>query len=309
VIGSYIELSQKSEAVIGSLMKGHNLDEALGIAEKAGFDYRKLTPFEAKVMRRIIPFYTFHRKNLELQLRTIGSNPERINQIIRSIDNIQNLWENRLTTEEKENLPTYLRESLSVPAGRGKEGLPIFIQSFGTPIEAFTNLVKTAADGKSSWERTFLSTLSQVTPYIKAPIEFAIGKDSFRQRDIKDVYNAKEYKDAPEFIKDFLKLKPIQKKSAEGKRYTIYASDPNRYLIMRSLFTSRGFTYVSNIFNNDVPGYLRVMESLSGIRFDEVNTEFYGALSDRQQREEIAAILRRYGIISEFTELFIPKKK
>lgn len=309
VVGSYVELSQKSEAVVGALTKGHTLDEALEIAEKAGFDYRKITPFEAKIMRRIVPFYTFMRKNLELQLKTLGTHPERINQVIRSIENVQNLWETRLTEEEKKNLPTYLREYLSVPAGRSDEGLPIFVRSFGTPIEAFTNLVKTTADGKSSWERTFLSTLSQVTPYIKAPIEFAIGQDSFRQRDIQEVYNAKEYKDAPEFIKDFLKLKSVQKKSAEGKPYTIYAADPNRYLIMRSLFTSRGFTYVNNIFNEDIPSFLRIMESLSGIQSDEVNTEFYRSLSDRQQQEQISSVLRRYGIISEFNKLFIPKKK
>lgn len=309
IVGNYIELNQKSEAVVGALYKGHTLDEALDIAEKAGFDYSKITAFESKVLRRIIPFYTFARKNVELQLKTIGTNPQRINHIIRSIGNAQNLFEyDQLTEKEKKFLPTYLRENLSVPAGKNSEGAAIFIQGFGTPIEAFTNLVKGSADGRSSFERTFLGTINQVTPYLKAPVEHVFGVDTFRMQDIQDIYNAKEYRDAPQFIKDFLKLEEIKKTTADGKTYTVYASDPDRYHVMRSLFTHRGFTYFANVFNEDLPGFLRVMESVSGIRSDEVNLDYYQGLTERRQKEEIGNILQRYGILGEFTRLFIPKK-
>jgi len=310
VIGGFIETQQKAAMVIAGLKKGMNLEDALKLAEKAGFDYRALTPFESHIMRRIIPFYSFNRKNIELQLSTLKQHPERINATIRSIDNLRSLWETELTDDEKNNLPAYLREYLSVPIGRSdKTGNPQFIRTFGTPIEAFTQLYKDSAEGKSSIERTFLGTLSQVNPYIKVPIEFGIGKDSFRQRDIKDVYNAVEYQDAPQFLKDYLRLKEVTKKSATGETYTQYVADPERLAVVRALPTSRGFTYVNNIFNGDVKGFFKIMDALSGIKTTEVDPEYQAGLTERQRQDALGALLRRYGIVSEFNKLFIPSDK
>src|SRR3990167_4654448 len=98
-----------------------------------------------------------------------------------------------MTTEENKNLPAYLQEYLSFSIGRTREGVPQFVRNFGTPIEAFAELFKFQAEGKSTIERTFLSILSKVNPYIKVPVELGFQKDSFRQRDLKDVYTAAEY--------------------------------------------------------------------------------------------------------------------
>ena len=310
VIGTWIETQQKSKLVLGALEKGLSMDEALKVAAKGGFDYRALTMFESKILRRVIPFYSFNRKNIELQLHTLGHNPERINQVIRSIENVQNLWETNLTPEEKENLPAYLKEYLSVPVGRSKQGVPQFVRSFGTPIEAFTELVKFQAEGKSTIERTFLATLSKVNPYIKVPIELGIGKDSFRQRDIKDVYTAPDYEKAPQFLKDYLNLRAVTKKDfATGIPRTTYIADPERLLIVRSLFTSRGFTYFNNVFNGNIKGGFRVLDLLSGIRVAEVDVERQAGWNERRKREELGDLLRRNGVLSEFNKLFIPKEK
>lgn len=310
IVGNFIELQQKSEAVVGALYKGHTLDEALDLAERAGFDYSKLTAFESHVMRRIMPFYTFTRKNIELQLKTLGEHPERIQQVIRSIQNTQSLFEvDRLSDDEKKNLPTYLREALAFPIGKNAEGAALFVQGFGTPIEQFTQLVRASADGKTGFERTMLNAISQVTPYLKAPLEYTFQTDSFRMRDIQEIYSAKEYATAPGFVKTFLQLEEVKRKDANGKPYTTYAANPDRYWLARSLFTHRGFTYVSNIFNGDLPVLARVAEGVSGIRSDDVNLEYYAGLSERRQKEEITAILRRYGLIAEFSRAFIPKEK
>lgn len=310
IVGTWIEMQQKAKLVVGALEKGMTMPEALATAAKGGFDYRALTMFESKIMRRVIPFYSFNRKNVELQLKVLGTNPQRINQVIRSIENVQNLWETNLTPEEKKNLPAYLNEYLSVPVGRTNQGVPQFVRNFGTPIEAFTELVKFGAEGKSGIERTFLATLSKVNPYLKVPIELGIGKDSFRQRDIKEVYTATEYQDAPKFLKDFLRLKEVTKKDfATGLPRTTYVADPERLLVTRSLFTSRGFTYFNNVFNGNISGFFKVMDLLSGIRVAEVDVERQAGFTDRRKREELGDLLRRNGVISEFNKLFIPKTK
>lgn len=308
-IGGFIELQQKSEAVVAALTKGHDLETALKLAERAGFDYRALTPFESHIMRRIIPFYSFTRKNIELQLRTLGQNPQRINHVIRSIDNLRNVMENQLTDEERENLPAYLKDYLSVPVGRVKPGVLDFVYTFGTPIEAFTQLIRSSAEGKSSIERTFMSTISQVNPIFKVPIELGMGKDSFRMRDLNEVYTAPEYAKAPEFLKDFLRIKEVTKKDASGNPRTVYVADPERLLFVRSLFTSRGFTYFNNVFNGDVKGFFKIIDLTTGLNVNEVDTIRQEGYTERQKEEVLGDLLRRYGIVSEFNKLYIPKNK
>ncbi len=308
-VGQWIEMQQKSKLVVGALMKGLSMDDALKVAEKGGFDYRALTQFESKVMRRIMPFYSFTRKNITLQLSTLGENPQRINQVIRSVENVQNLWQTNLTDDEKKNLPAYLREYLSAPVGRGDGGVPLFVRNFGTPIEAFTELVKFQAEGKSTLERTFLGMLSRVNPYIKVPVEIATDTDSFRQRDLHDVYTAPEYEIAPQFVKDFLRLKQVIKKDyVTGLPRTTYVADPERLLLMRSLFTSRGFTYFTNVFNGKADGLLKILDLASGIRVAEVDVERQAGFTERRKIEALGDLLRRNGVLSEFNKLFIPKE-
>jgi hypothetical protein len=145
---------------------------------------------------------------------------------------------------------------------------------------------------------------------LKVPIELGIGKDSFRQRDTKEVYTAPEYQDAPQFLKDYLRLKEVTKKDfATGLPRTTYVADPERLLIVRSLFTSRGFTYFNNVFNGNITGFFKVMDLLSGIRVAEVDVERQAGFTERRKIEALGDILRRNGVVSEFNKLFIPKQK
>jgi hypothetical protein len=186
----------------------------------------------------------------------------------------------------------------------------LFVRTFGTPIEAFTQLVKFQAEGKSTIERTFLGTLSMVNPYIKVPIELGTGVDSFRQRDLKEVYTAPEYEKAPQFIKNYLQLKKVTKNDfITGQPRTTFVADPERLLIMRSLFTSRGFTYFNNVFNGELKGFLKIMDLMSGIRAVEVDVERQAGFTERRKIDELGDLLRRNGVISEFNKLFIPKEK
>src|SRR3990167_7166012 len=105
-------------------------------------------------------------------------------------------------------------------------------------------------------------------------------------------------------------LKAVTKKDYKtGIPRTTYVADPERLLVVRSLFTSRGFTYFNNIFNGDAEGFFKVMDLTSGIRVTTIDTERQAGFTDRRIREELGAILRRNGILSEFTRLFIPKQK
>lgn len=303
-VGQFIEHQQKATAYITALGQGKNIDEALRLAEAAGFDYRALTRFESQIMRRLIPFYSFTRKNIELQLKTLGENPQRINQIMSFFGNAGE----SITEEEKLALPDFIKESMGVKLQDTPEGLKQYITSFGTPIEAFTQLF-----GKNP----ILRAMSTMNPILKVPLELGVGKDSFRQRDLKDVYDAREYKMAPQIIKDLLEIKEVQKdvlkKNAQGKlvkvgERTQYVADPVKLLIARSLFTSRGVTYLDQLFGGDLEGFAKFLKTTTGIKPQQIDLEAQSAIKERATERELEDLLIRTGEVKKFENVYIPKK-
>lgn len=301
-IGQFIEHQQKATAYITALGQGKSIPEALRLAESAGFDYRALTKFESQIMRRIIPFYSFTRKNIELQLKTLGENPQRINQVLSFFRNLGQ----PLSEEEKKYLPDFIRDSIGVKLQDTPEGLKQYISSFGTPIEAFTQLFS---------GNPILRTISMANPIIKAPIEIGIGKDSFRQRDLKDVYTANEYKLAPQFVKDLLDIKEVKKpiyKTVNGKSYKVgekmaYIADPVKLLIARSLFTSRGVSYLDQVFGGDMTGFVKLLKTTTGIKPQQVDIEAQKYFSERDKQRALEDLLTRYGVTKQFTKTYVPK--
>lgn len=302
-IGQYIEHQQKATAYVTALNQGKSIDDALRLAEAAGFDYRALTRFESQIMRRIIPFYSFTRKNIELQLKTLGENPQRINQVLAFFSNMGE----SLSEEEKQNLPAFIRESIGVKMQDTPEGLKQYISSFGTPIEAFTQLFGS---------NPVLRAISMTNPIIKAPTEIGIGKDSFRQRDLKDVYDAREYKAAPQFIKDLLDITEVTKpiyETKNGKAVKVgeriaYIADPVRLLIARSLFTSRGVSYLDQVFGNDMQGLTKFIKTTTGIKPQQVDIESQKFFNERDKKEALEDLLLRHGEVRQFTKTYVPKQ-
>lgn len=306
-IGQFIEHQQKATAYITALGQGKKIPEALKIASDAGFDYRALTSFESQIMRRIIPFYSFTRKNITLQMQTLGENPQRINQILSFFGNIGSAIGGKMTDEEKKNIPDFIKESIGVKLQDTPEGLKQYISSFGSPLESFTSLFGS---------NPILRALSMTNPLIKAPVEIGIGKDSFRQRDLKDVYSANEYKMAPQVIKDLLDIKEIQKpifdniggKSVKVGEKTAYIADPVKLLIARSLFTSRGVSYLDQVFGNDLQGFVKLLKTTTGIKPQQVDLEQQKYFNETDKQRALEDLLNRYGVVKKFEKVYIPKK-
>ncbi len=295
-IGQFIEHQQKATAYVTALNQGKSVDEALKLAEVAGFDYRALTRFESQILRRIIPFYSFTRKNLELQLKTLGENPQRINQVLSFFENISDAG--GLSEEEKQALPDYLKEQLTVSFGKNKLGQPIVAGGFGTPIEQ---------PGQVSSLRKILSSLN---PILKLPLERALGKDFFQDRPIKEIVDAKQYQILPDFIKDFISFREVQKKDKTGKAYTAYTADPEKLHILRNLPTTRLFSYLYEIYRPEqetIPG-AKALNLFTGVKPKPIDLETVEYFRNRDKQRDLEELLIRAGVLKEFRTTFTPKQ-
>ena len=57
--------------------KGESFEDASKAVRKYLFDYTELAPFEQNVMKRILPFYTWSRKNIPLQISSLLKSPQK----------------------------------------------------------------------------------------------------------------------------------------------------------------------------------------------------------------------------------------
>ncbi len=310
-IGQYIEHQQKATAYITALGQGKNIPEALALTEKAGFDYRALTAFESQIMRRLIPFYSFTRKNLELQLKTLGENPQRINQIMKFFEGVSNT--DTLTEEERQALPDYLKDQITIGFGKNKLGQPIVAGGFGTPVEQPGQLI-----GKGLGD-TIRKIASSLNPLIKAPMEKAFGKDFFQDRPIKEIIDAKQYQILPDFVKEFISFKEVPKDILEkdkngklkktGTKMT-YTADPEKLHILRNLPTSRLFGYLYEIYRpeDETVSGAKALNLATGVKPKPIDLETVRYFRDKEKREELEQLLMRTGILKEFKNVYEPKK-
>ncbi len=309
-IGQYIEHQQKATAYITALEQGKSIPEAIKLAEVAGFDYRALTKFESQIMRRLIPFYSFTRKNLELQLKTLGENPQRINQILSFFENVSAAG--GLTDEERAGLPDYLQEQLTLSFGKNKQGQPIVAGGFGTPVEQPGSVL---GKGFADSIRRIAATLN---PLIKTPLEKAFGKDFFQDRPISEIVDAKQYQILPDYIKEFIGFKEVEKDTFEKNKYgrlvktgkkTTYTADPEKLHILRNLPTTRLFGYLYEIYRpeDETIGGAKALNLLTGVKPKPIDLETIKYFRDRDRRRELEDLLLRTGVLKEFKNTYAPK--
>ncbi len=297
-VGKGIESEARAVNFISNLKKGLSADEAAKRTKQFLFDYDNLSQFEKKVMRTFIPFYTFSRKNLELQLKMLKERPGRVAAEIKAIRGIGE----PITEKEKEKVPEFIQEQLGVKMGTDKYGRPIYYSGFGMPIEEAAQKISQGP----------LQTIGQMmSPMIKAPIEKLTGKDIFRRRDIKDIYKADDIKflvdklpkESQGRVAKFLDLRSVEKAVyAQGKKVgteTEWRADPEKLWMLRQLPTSRLQTTLGYIGSEDMDDRQKALKMLSGVKGFAIDEEEQAYFKQKEEMDALIGMLKRYGVLGQ----------
>ena len=158
------------------------IDEIANLAaarvRKWNIDYGDLTPFETDYMKRIIPFYTWMRKNIPLQLEAIAMRPGRV----AAVPKFNNAIEAALGTEtnfENAVIPKWMKEMAPISLvgeGEGKNAI------YWAPQLPIQDVSKFLEGGKEGIMRELMSTTS---PLLRIPYEQAYGESLFSGAPIK----------------------------------------------------------------------------------------------------------------------------
>jgi len=171
-MGTAIENNARLALFVDQLKKGIDPEQAATHVKKFLFDYHELTPFEKNVMKRLIPFYTWMRKNIPLQLEQLAKQPHRYAAVAKGISEIEGSIEKDAYLD-KVMLPKWMQDLNVVQLPGSIRGREVFLNP-NLPFQDLNRL--------GEWRDLF----SSLAPPIKVAIEEATNKDIYFDRPIEE---------------------------------------------------------------------------------------------------------------------------
>ena len=297
-LGNFIEDNAKLAHFIGKLRQGYGIEDAALSVKKALFDYSDLTDFEKNVLRRVVPFYTWARKNAEYQLKYAAMQPGKYGAILKGFRSMQDAF-NDIDDKDLHKLPTWVRNGVQVI--RGKDGKAQVIYGFGTPIEAFSQFVGGFIPGSGD-----PSIMSALSPMLKVPLELQFGRSIFTGKELATDRSAKQFKgllkQLPPILQKLIDYKEVQRTTRQGRKYTEFQMSPSaKYLL--SLLLGRGATTVAKGFESrqDPAELLNLM---TGIKMYDFNLAEEGEKRKREEEKRLYKELLKRGYAKEYTRQY-----
>jgi len=146
------------------------LDHASMMTKKALFDYSDLSAFEQNVFKRLIPFYTWSRKNIPAQIEGILKNPQRYQKLTTAREQIE-YGEGRPSPDATDwygkRVPIYL----------GKDG-----ESDIWKMISLLNYAPVADLERLGRPKDLLFEMT--TPFLKEPMEQLVNYSAYRHKAI-----------------------------------------------------------------------------------------------------------------------------
>jgi len=261
-VGARIENHAKLINFVTWLERGLDPAQAAQRVQRALFDYDQLAPFERDIMRRLFPFYTWTRKNLELSAKQLLQHPGRMKAQLAIAD--------QEAGPEREMLPEYLRGDFRVKI-KG-DGKLTYITGIDLP---FSSAVETAmgVPGRNA----FRQTLSSMTPALKMFTELGTQRDLWTGRSLAERQSIGDVmgnviEKLPDGTQKWLEF---QKGSFEGEP-TYSINGLKAYLLFKSYALSRVFSSSAHMESDNMKSWL--VDYFTGANMKEFD------LSEKQER-------------------------
>jgi hypothetical protein len=298
-LGSIVEDQAKLVNFMTNLKATGDVEHAAARTSMFLFDYQNLTKFEKTFLKRIIPFYTFTRKNLELQAKTLMTTPGRISAELTGLRNIgEAMSGGSLTEEEKSKLPAWLQSGIGILKSRKGSTLEMF-SSLGTPIEQ-----PFAAFQPNQF-------LGSVSPLLRVPIETATGYSWFQGKSLSDATNAAAYKNAPKALKDAIGYTEITGKRKDGTTFKWSVSlRPTMMNTINNLpLMGRVLNSLKQMEDVDVSAQGKILQQIVGVKAYSVNLDDETTKQEAELQKKLKELLTKAGVTAQFTRTYVPKDK
>lgn len=162
--GDYVETMTRFTHFLDRIKKGMSIDDAVMDVRAYHVDYRDLTDVERNVFRRIMPYYTYMRKNLPIQMNMLLKAHNKVGVIAHLVDN-----SHRQIQDDNEGRPIiqddYLKEGMAIPIDVDKETGNVRYLNWNLPMGDLARLKYHMGDLFET------NVLDMLHPFIRAGIE------------------------------------------------------------------------------------------------------------------------------------------
>jgi hypothetical protein len=225
-VGGYIENHARLVGWLNDIEKGMDFKAAGKNTKYFMIDYGDLSTFEKNVPRRAFPFYSWLRKNSELEITQLFKQAKKFSLIPKLRNYVEALADDDLP--EDEYVYEYLKDMYAVKMPFDVAGEDVYY-NLDFPFQdlsMWANIPLAVTD--PSRLKDFVSEfVSMGNPMLKVPAELAFNKELFFDREIRD----KALTEAPPLAQ----MLNIGQEGAEGERYVSGTQD---YLLRQIPFLS-----------------------------------------------------------------------
>lgn len=225
------------------------------------FDYSKLTNFEREWMRRLVPFYSWTRQSLPLELKTALSRP--------FVPSLTGDFVSAAGPDDKQRaeLPPWLADSILTKMGMDGNGNLTALRSIDAPIEDLLRWVDS-----EGWKRAVEeNVMAPLTPILRLPVELLAERTFFSGRPIKDRQRAAEWIAGVPGLSDFLEAKTDNRGVVSVNGFKMAA--------LQGMGLSRAISTINRLANPDVDAGYKLLDFL-GNRIEVIDQ-----LKARKMRE------------------------
>lgn len=298
-MGNIVESHARLLNFLTNLKKTGNVEHAAFQTKQFLFDYQNLTHFERNVMKRLLPFYTFSRKNLELQIKTLLTKPGRISSQFTAVRTVSDVFGGgSLTDDEIDNLPKWMRDSHSLVFNRDKNIITT-VSTLGTPLEQPFEQLSNVVGG--------------FNPLIKGPIELMTNYSFFHGRPISQVTDATAFSSplVPQAIKDFIGYSTFSYTDKSGIERTLHIAlrPRNMHVFSMMPLTGRTLSSLKLMETDRVPDQIKWMQFIFGIKPGDIDIQLEGERQEKELKEQIEHILDEAGLGYTFSRFTLTDKE
>ena len=213
-VGRAFENNARLAVMLDQMAKGIDPETAAMVVKRHLFDPEQMTQFERNVMRRIIPFYSWMRFNIPLQLETLITQPGRQAAFF----DMFNAASAVPSAEFADGLPVWTRRQLVAGLEKNDNGTVTLLYGMGLPIEDLARVpILNSTD----------TLLQAVGPMIRAPLDQIYRRSSFYSRPF-ELYGRKQKgpipsvaQNLPESVQKWIGY--TQKRTKDGR--TLHLAD------------------------------------------------------------------------------------
>jgi hypothetical protein len=296
-VNQFVESTDRLAAFVTAMeRKGLDPKAAGALVDKTMLDYapEALTAFERNVMRRVVPFYTFSRRNTPHMLELLATKPG----VLTPIGHAKQSGE-AVTGIDSQQMPDYLQNLFGIPLPNGQ------VLSTGgiLPIQDIERIVP---QNPREYAR---EQLTAANPLLRDPLEFLFNKDLYRDTDIESFKG--ELRAAPDYVTLFdAAVKKVpgassvweQVKSSLGMAYK-EQSDGTQYLAMNPAAAKALkdlLPFMSGVARGFGDDDARRFSQLTGIKLVPADTQDWQqqqVYADQRTLQDALSALKERGVV------------